>query len=307
MKSHRIPFILFLSLLTAMLGACQTPAVEAAPVLAVEPFLADITRAVAGDRMAVDSLIPNGSDPHSFEPTPRDVTRIAASQLLVVNGAGLESWLEKTLQSAGGHFQVVEASAGLTPRKMEGHSVDDGHAHEVDPHFWFDPTLTVRYVENIRDGLTALDPQGADTYAANAAAYINQLNALDAWIKEQVSVIPVEKRLLVTNHESFGYFADRYGFTVVGAIIPSVDSLAQPTASQFAALIEAVRASGAPAVFLETGTDPRLAEEIARETGLKVVTGLYTHSLTGPDGPAPSYIGLMKYNVSAIVAALTQP
>lgn len=305
MKNHRSIYRFLMALGILLLSACQPASTQPAPVLAVESFLADITRQVAGDRLPVDSLIPADTDPHSFEPTPRDVARIAASRLVIANGAGFESWLEKTIQAAGGDFTLVEASAGLTPREVEAHGEETGH--EVDPHFWFDPTLTIRYVENIRDGLTAVDPDGAETYAANAAAYIGQLQQLDAWIEQQVAAIPAEKRLLITNHESFGYFADRYGFTVVGTIIPSVDSRAEPTASQFAALIDSVRSSGAPAVFLETGTDPRLAEEIARETGAKVVTGLYTHSITAPGGPAPSYIELMKYNVSAIVAALAQP
>jgi ABC-type Zn uptake system ZnuABC Zn-binding protein ZnuA len=159
-------------------------------------------------------------------------------------------------------------------------------------------------VENIRDGLIQADPAGKDIYTRNASAYIAQLNDLDAWITAEVAQIPVEQRLLVTNHESLGYFADRYGFRVIGAIIPSVSTSASPSAKQLAALIDKIKASKAPAIFLETGSNPQLAQQIAHETGVKVVSDLYTHSVSAPDGPAPTYIDLMRYNTQQIVEAL---
>ena len=145
---------------------------------------------------------------------------------------------------------------------------------------------------------------GKDTYAANAAAYVAKLNELDAWIKQQVAQVPEARRLLVTNHESFGYFADRYGFRVVGAIVPSVSTAASPSAQELARLADQVKATGAPAVFLETGSNAQLADQLARETGIKVVTGLLTHSITQPNGPAPDYLSMMRENVNAIVGAL---
>jgi ABC-type Zn uptake system ZnuABC Zn-binding protein ZnuA len=130
------------------------------------------------------------------------------------------------------------------------------------------------------------------------------LKALDAWIVEQVGQIPPERRLLVTNHESMGYFADRYGFKIVGAILPSVSTGSSPSAQELAQLVDHIRASGAPAIFLETGANPQLAEQLARETGIKVVTQIYTHSITAPDGDTPTYIDMMRYNVKTIVEAL---
>lgn len=281
------------------------PAVPGAPsVLAAETFLADIAQNVAGDRLHVDALIPVGVDPHSFEPTPADVRKVAASSLLIINGAGFESFMDRLLSNAGGQRTVVEASQGLALRQLEAGEHPEGAPPEGDPHFWLDPTKVIVYVGNIRDGLTAADPDGQAVYAANADAYIAQLNELDAWIKEQVAQIPESRRLLVTNHESFGYFADRYGFKVVGAIIPSVSTAAAPSAQELARLSDQVKASGAPAVFLETGSNAQLADQLARETGIQVVTGLLTHSVTAPDGPAPDYIGMMRYNVDAIVGAL---
>jgi ABC-type Zn uptake system ZnuABC Zn-binding protein ZnuA len=167
-----------------------------------------------------------------------------------------------------------------------------------------DPTKTISYVENIRDGLIQADPEGASTYRENADGYIKQLKSLDIWISEQVKQIPPEKRLLVTNHESLGYFADRYGFKVIGTIIPSVSTDSAPSAQEIARLIDHIRAAGSPAVFLEIGANPDLARQIASETGVKVVTNLYTESITDVNGPAPSYIAMLELDVSTIVKAL---
>jgi len=261
-------------------------------VLASTTFLTDITRNIAGDRVTVESLLPIGADPHSYQPTPRDLARIADSKLLIVNGAGYERFLDTLLANAGGEREVVEASAGPPVR-----------AEEPDPHLWLDPNFVVSYVENIREGLTHLDPDGAAIYQSNADAYITQLKELDAWIVEQVSQIPVEKRLLVTNHEALGYFSARYGFTLIGAIVPSVSSGASPSAAQMADLIDQIQSSGAPAIFLDASDNESLANQIADETGVRVVTDLHLESLTdGP--PAATYIDMMKYNVSLIVEAL---
>jgi ABC-type Zn uptake system ZnuABC Zn-binding protein ZnuA len=184
---------------------------------------------------------------------------------------------------------------------VHGHGHDHGDA---DPHFWLDPVLVVAYVENIRAGMAAVDPAGAAEYAENARVYTLGLRELDRWIGARVERIPEGNRVLVTNHESFGYFADRYGFRVVGAVIPSVSTGSTPSARDLAALTETVRRSGARAVFLETGANPKLARQLADETGIRVVVELFTHSITGPKGDAPSYIDMMRYNVSAIVEAL---
>lgn len=288
-------------------GCRAAPSQEnAVRVLAVETFLADMAQNVAGDRLRVGALIPIGVDPHSFEPTPQDVTQIAESQVLVVNGAGFEEWLRPVLNNAGGTHLVIEAAAGLTSREVheEEHGEEDEHHHEGDPHFWLDPNHAIRYVENIRDGLSQADPAGKEVYARNADAYIAQLKELDRWVAEQVQAAPETQRLLVTNHESFGYFADRYGFTIVGTVMPGVSTGASPSAQQLAELIGHIRETGARAIFLETGSNPQLAQQIAQETETKVVTELYSHSITTADGPAPTYIEMIKYNTRTIVDAL---
>jgi manganese/iron transport system substrate-binding protein len=242
--------------------------------------------------------------------------------VLVVNGAGLEVFLDDLLQNAGRDKLVIEASAGLTSRipselepindihgpDEEDHADDEDHegnGHgEGHPHFWLDPNHVIQYVANIRDGLSQADTQGASIYAENAELYTGQLRELDAWIREQVDQIPPERRLLVTNHESMGYYADRYGFRIVGTIIPSLSTAAAPSAQEMAALVDAIRETRAPAIFLETGANPRLAEQVVGETGVVLAPELYSHSLTGPNGPAPNYIEMMKYNTRVIVEAL---
>lgn len=305
---------LIFSLFILILSACQPRAADPSPaaqsgglkVLAVESFLADIAQNIAGDRVQVQSLIPLGLDPHAFEPTPRDVALIASSQVLIVNGHGLEDWLSKVLDNAGGQRLVIVASAGLqsrTPREGEL-SGTDATGPEGDPHFWLDPQNVIRYAANIRDGLSQADPAGRQAYAQNTDAYIASLNTLDAWIQGEVAQVPPARRLLVTNHESLGYFADRYGFSIVGTIVPSVSTSAEPSARQLAGLVQKIQQSGARAIFLETSTNPQMATQIAREAKIEVVTGLYTHSTSAKDGLAPTYLDMMKADTTMIVDAL---
>lgn len=272
-------------------------------VLAAETFLADIAQNVAGNRLKVTALLPTGVDPHSFEPSPGDIARVAESDLIIVNGAGFEEPLEELIKSAAGKGQIIVASEGLVSREARQGETPGEHGDE-DPHFWLDPNNVVKYVENIRDRLSAADPEGAATYSANAEAYIAQLRELDRWIAEQVKQVPPEQRQLVTNHESFGYFADRYGFRLVGTVLPGASTGAVPSAQQMAQLVDRIRATGARAIFLETGSGDQLARQVARETGITVVTQLYTHSITEASGPAPSYIEMMRYNTREIVEAL---
>ncbi len=294
-------------------AAGQPDGSAALRVIAAETFLADIAQQVAGERIMVRALIPIGVDPHGYQPTPLDVAVVADCTVLIVNGMGFEAFLDSLLQNAGGERLVIDVSAGLVSREArEGEEAVESpeehaeahHHDEGDPHFWLDPTHVIHYVENIREGLSKADPAGAATYSANAEAYIAQLRDLDAWIQEQVSAIPPEARKLVTNHESFGYFADRYGFQIVGTVVPNISPMAAPSAQELARLVDRVREAGVKAIFLESGSNAKLAEQLAAETGIRVVTELYTHSLTPPGGPASSYIDMMRYNTQAIVEAL---
>ncbi len=266
-------------------------------VLTSTTFLADIAQNVAGDRVQVDSLLPIGMDPHAYQAAPADVARIAESNVLILNGLEYEHFVESLLENAGGERLVIEASAGLSPGE------DAQGEHGVDPHMWLDPNLVIAYVENICNGLIEADPDGAATYKANADTYMVELKDLDAWIVEQVNTIPAERRLLVTNHDTLGYFAERYGFEIVDTIIPSLSSEAGTSAQGLAAVIDKIKASGAPAIFLGEVENADLAHQIAEETGVNIVDDLHLESLT--DGaPAGTYIDMMRHNVTRIVDAL---
>jgi len=312
--ASRAALLLVAVVLTAQ-GSCTprtTSPLDRPRVVAIETFLADITRAVAGSYLQVDSLMPLGADPHAFEITPFDVRRVAHSSLVIANGAGFDATLLTQLIGAAGDVRVVEAAAGLplqpapSPSEAAAANADD-HPMPGDPHLWLDPLNVVHYVENIRAAFAQLDPIHAPEYAANAKDFVDQLLALDEWVRLQVQGIPPERRLLVTNHESLGYYASRYGFTIVGAIIPNLSSSASPSAQELARLIDALRAAHAPAIFLEMGADPRLARQLANESGVAVVTELFTESLSPAAGPAPTYLEMMRFNTRTIVDALVAP
>lgn len=270
-------------------------------VLASTTFLADIAKNVAGGRVQVDSLLPFGSDPHAYQAAPSDVAKISESNLLIINGVEYEHFVEALLENAGGERIIVEATAGLEPHHVDETGAGAGSEHEAgDPHMWLDPNLVITYVENIRNGLIKVDPDGSEIYQANANAYIAQLKVLDTWIVEQVNTIPAERRLLVTNHEALGYFAERYGFEIVDTILPSFSSEASASAQEIAAAVEAIKSSGAPAIFLGEVENADLANQIAAETDVKVVDDLYLESLT-KGAPAATYIEMMKHNVTRIV------
>lgn len=330
-----IPFWLLL----AMLAACASPTPTAAPqsrklrVLATTTIVGDVVRNVAGDAVELSVLLPVGADPHSFTPTPQDVAKVSEADLVFANGAGLEEFLQALLENAGAADKTVAVSQGISLLQGEAHSHsaeeehateeqaqqpmpttetsdagehDHDHEHEHaagDPHTWFDPNLVMIWVQNIATTLSEKDPQNASSYQKNAEAYTAQLRELDQWIRQQVETIPAENRLLVTDHKSFAYFAERYGFTQVGAVLPSFSTLAEPSAQELAALEDAIRQLGVKAIFVGTTVNPNLAQRIAQDTGVQLVT-LYTGSLSEADGPANTYLNFMRYNVNAIVEAL---
>lgn len=281
-------------LFAVFLSACAPSAPAAHSglprVIAAETFLADIAQNVAGDRLIVESLLPVGMDPHEFQPTPQDAIRLTQSDVIILNGAGYETWMARS---------VVFPSDALVI------TASDGVARQGDdPHMWMDVHNVQSYVANIRDGLIKADPAGASTYTANAEAYAAHLQQLDSDIHTQVSAIPADKRMIVTNHESLGYFASAYGFTISGAVLPGVGSDAAPSAKQVAALIGKIRAAAVPAIFLDVSEKTHLAQQVASETGARVVTGLYVETLSSADGPAPTYIEMMRHDVQLIVSTL---
>lgn len=333
MRTYRILSLTALIALLFSLAACgpaQTPAPRTGKlkVVATTSLVGDVVRQVAGDAVDLTVLLPLGVDPHSYQPTPQDAAKIAQADVVFVNGLGLEGFLDKLIENASKQARVVVVSDGI--EAMEGHAHEhegEEHAHEgegeavahegeshagehadhdhggVDPHVWMDPNNARVWTRNIAATLSELDAANAAAYQANAQRYDQTLQALDAWIEEQVAQIPAEARRLVVDHNSFGYFAHRYGFEVVGAVIPGFSTLSAPSAQEMAQLEDAIRALGVKAVFVSTASNPALSERVARDTGTQVVS-LYTHSLTEPGGVADSYEKMMRYNVEAIVKAL---
>lgn len=298
--------VLIVLLLVSCQGGKTTNAGDSSvKVLAVESFLADIAQNVAGDIFKVDTLIPIGVDPHGFEATPQDLVKINNADILLLNGCGFESWIQNILTNINPKTRIIEACKGLNTRVAGGSELPLSDPGAIDPHFWLDPNLAIHYVENIRDGFIAQDPVHKAIYEENASKYSLQLKNLDAWIQNTLDVIPLDQRKIVTNHESLGYFADRYHFQIIGTILASVSSVAAPSAQQMTTLINQIRTTGTKVIFLETGSNPQLADQLAQETGIKVVSDLYTHSLTSPDGPAPTYIEMMKWDTRQIVKALS--
>jgi ABC-type Zn uptake system ZnuABC Zn-binding protein ZnuA len=283
-----------------LISACQPLTPRTSPagfrVLTTTTVLADLAHNVAGDLATVESLLPPGADPHTYQASPADVAKISDSALLIVNGVDYEHNLQPIIDNADGQRQIITASNGL--------AFEVG-SEEINPHFWVNPRFAIRYVENIRDGLIQADPANAESYSANAESYISQLNDLDAWAEEQVSMLPAERRLLVTNHDALGYFAERYGLQVVGIIIPSIGDEAGTAAGQLATVIDTVKLTGAPAIFLDEVENQTLADQVAAETGAEVVDDLYFESLSGADGPAPTYLEMIRHDVTRIVAALS--
>ena len=291
-----------------LLAGLARPAAAAEPLRAVATFsiLADLVRQVGGPDVAVTSLVAPGADAHGYTPAPADSRALAQAQVIVANGLGFEGWIDRLIRASGAKAPVVVASAGVpTLSGAHDHADEDkGHRHgsELDPHAWQSVANVKRYVANIRDGLAKADPAHAEAYARNAAAYTADLDRLEAEIRATVSAIPAEHRRIITTHDSFAYFSAAYGLTFIAPQGVSTASEASP--KDVARIIRQIRRDKVPAVFLETIADPRLMQQIARESGARIGGKVYSDSLSPPDGPAPTYLAMMRANLAAFRAAL---
>jgi zinc/manganese transport system substrate-binding protein len=279
---------------------------ERVKVVATFSIVADFVREVGGDRVEVAALVGPDGDAHVFSPTPADGRRLKEARLVVTNGLGLEGWITRLIKSSGTKAAVVEAAANVKARKAEGghdHGHSHGHSHgSLDPHAWQSVANAKAYVATIRDALAKADPEGREAYRANAAAYLARLDELDAEIRATVARIPPERRRVITSHDAFGYFEDAYGLDFIAP--QGVSTEAEASARGVARIIQQIRRERVPAVFVETITDARLVERIAAETGAKVGERIYSDALSGPDGPAPTYIDMMRHNIRAFGSAL---
>ena len=266
-------------------------------VVATTTQVADLVANVGGDRVDLVTLLKPGIDAHDYEPSPADIEAIAHAELLVENGVGLESWLGDTIESSGFDGPVVDASQGVRLRVVGG---------EPDPHIWQDPRNAMVMVANIERGLARVEPAWADSFQANLAAYTKDLKALDAEVERQTASLASRK--VVTNHDAFGYYLDRYHLELVGSVIPSFDSSAELSGRDIRDLVAKIRATGAKAIFSETSLPPRAAETIGREAGVRVVTGsdaLYGDSLGPPGSDGDTYLKMIRHNTRTIVSNLS--
>jgi ABC-type Zn uptake system ZnuABC Zn-binding protein ZnuA len=266
-------------------------------VVATTTQVADFARNVGGDRVQVTSLLKPNLDAHDYEPSPADVEAIAHADLVLENGAGLETWLHDTITSSGFDGPLVDTSQGVRLRQIGG---------ATDPHIWQNPRNAQRMTANIDRALAAADPADARIFRANLAAYTKQLQALDAEVQRQIDSLANKK--LVTNHDAFGYYIDRYGLQFVGSVIPSFDSSAELSGRDIRDLVAKIKATKVKAVFSETSLPPRTAETIGREAGVKVVEGedaLYGDSLGPPGSDGDTYLKMIRHNTRTIVGNLS--
>ncbi len=297
---------------TPTVQAAATPSGQRLMVVASLPIFATMVEAVGGDLVEVSAVLPPGTDPHTYQPAPRDVAKLAEAAVVVYNGGDLDLWMERQLEAVGSRARVVVLSEGLEPppgaeaeheheHEHEGtpEAGKDAHDHEhgVNPHFWLDPDFGIVYVERIAAALAEVDPAHAETYRTNAERYIQEIRAFDEWAKGQIATIPPERRKLVTFHDAFPYFAAHYGLELVGVVILSPGR--EPSPQEVAQLVERIRAEQVPAIFVEPQFNPKLAETIAQEAGVRV---LELYSDAAPVGL--DYLGMMRQNVTNVVEGL---
>jgi zinc/manganese transport system substrate-binding protein len=278
------------------------PAADKIKAVASFSILGDMVKQVGGDRVDVVTLVGPDGDAHVFSPTPADAKMLASAQLFFVNGLGFEGWMERLEKSSGFEGKTVVASAGVKPRGMveEGGGTPESIA---DPHAWQDLANGKFYVANIRDGLIAADPDGKAIYEANAAKYLDAIAKEEVAVEEALGKLPPERKRIITSHDAFGYFGAAYGLKIIAPEGVSTES--EAGAQDVAKIIRQIKTEHIPAVFIENITDHRLLDQIARETGAKIGGTLYSDALSGPDGPAPTYLDMFRHNVETLTAALS--
>lgn len=294
------------AVLAIVVSVLASAAAEPIKVVSFSPLLTEIAREVGGDAVNVLGLVKPGTDPHGYQPTPTDLKQLAGARLVLVSGKKLEPYVGKLPAAAGSGARLLSVGDALP--SLEGasgdhhghdHGHDHGHAHEIDPHWWHSVANVRRATQIIRDALTAADPANKAVFKENAAAYLARLAALEKWIKQQVALVPRDRRKLVTSHDAFQYFAKDYGFEIEA--IEGLSTEQEASARRVAELVDLIRREGVRAVFFEDIINPKVTAEITRETGAKVGGMLYAD---GPGVKASTYEEMQRHNVTTIVEAL---
>ena len=286
-------------------GGTAASAEKKLNVVATFSILGDLAKNVGGDRVEVTTLVGPNGDVHVYEPTPADARAVGGADVVVVNGLGLEGWIDRLIKTSGYQGPVVVASQGVKPRQMAAEELEQGAKHGplmLDPHAWQDVDNALLYVQNIAKGLEKVDPASASVYRANAEAYTAKLGELDRWVRKEFSGIPRQKRRMITTHDAFGYFGAAYGITIISPVGFSTEN--EASAGDIANLIKQLRREKVTAIFMENVSDPRLMEQVAKESGVTLGGTLYSDALSKPDGPASTYLEMFKNNVTLIAGAM---
>ncbi|MBN8875890.1 MAG: zinc ABC transporter substrate-binding protein [Rhodospirillales bacterium] len=289
---------LLASLAATPLAATAARAAGTIKAVATFTILADLVRQVGTNHVAVTSLVPPDGDAHVYQPRPADLRAIAQAQLLVENGLGLEGWMQRMGAAASFHGVRVVAAEKVTPRTM----TEDGKV-ATDPHAWQDPRNGVLYVQAIAAGLAAADPDHAEAYRDTGTRYAAEISKLDTWIAAQFAPIPPAQRRIITTHDAFGYYGARYGIELLAA--EGLSTEAEPSAKSIATLVAQIKREKVRAVFLENMTDPRIAHMLASESGAVLGGTVYSDALSPPNGPAATYLAMLRHNTTLFVRAMT--
>jgi ABC-type Zn uptake system ZnuABC Zn-binding protein ZnuA len=273
----------------------------------------DTLKHVGGESIELEALIPRGADPHAYEPSPGDLRKLVQADLVFLNGVDLEEPIHPTLAEISNETVILSLSEELelmsfreAENAEQDEHTDEEHDHRgQDPHVWLDPLNVQAWTRRAAQALSATDPARAESYQSNADAYIEQLEQLHTWIDQQFKDLPPDRRKLVTDHRALGYFAVRYDFKLVATVIPAYSTTAEPSARELAQLVETIEAESVQAIFVGSNVNTTLAKRVAEDTGIKVVP-LYIGTLSLEGGPAADYVSMMKYNVEAISAALSE-
>jgi zinc/manganese transport system substrate-binding protein len=286
-------FQLWLICLVVVTSAVGARAQDRVNVVTSFSILGDFAKNVGGERVSVTTLVGPDGDVHVYAPAPADAKKIADAKLLVINGLGLEGWLPRLLQASGSKAPIIIATKNIAPLRL---------GSDADPHAWQSVANARTYVTNIRDALGVADPADAGIFRANAQAYLAELDALDGEVREAIGKIPESRRKVISTHDAFGYFASAYGIEFIAPLGVSTES--EASARDIAGIITQIKTAKIPAVFLENISDPRLIRQIAAETGARIGGTLYSDSLTGEKGDAPTYIDMVRHNIRALTSAL---
>jgi zinc/manganese transport system substrate-binding protein len=285
-------------LVLLLLGSTLTAQADRPVVVGTASMFSDMAAVIGGNLIEVQTIVPIGGDPHSYEPTPGDARLVARADLILRNGLTFEGWIRELIENSGTQAEIVLITEGIEVIESET------YANSADPHAWMSAANGLIYIRNIRDALTTLLPEHAEEFDFNYRLYAEQLKRLDEEISAQIASVPVVKRVLITSHDAFRYYSARYGIKVEAVLGTSTDADVQT--SDIRRLNRVLQESEVPAVFIESTVNPKVLQQIARDNGVVIGGSLYADSLGDPDSPGGTYLKMLRHNTRVIVEGLSR-